>query len=57
MTIRKEEDFKKEAVLAVAEKICLAARSAPKGKGLDLLEIAVTGNTNNQRRENERRDD
>ncbi|MFA4966621.1 MAG: DUF2148 domain-containing protein [Candidatus Margulisiibacteriota bacterium] len=39
--LRKEEEFKKEAVLEVAEKMCLAARTAPKARGLDLLEIAV----------------
>ncbi|MCX5750069.1 MAG: DUF2148 domain-containing protein [Candidatus Saganbacteria bacterium] len=42
----KEEKFRKEAVLDVAQKMCLAARTAPKGKGLDLIEIAiVTGDT------------
>jgi uncharacterized ferredoxin-like protein len=39
--LKKEEEFKKEAVLCVAEKMCLAARTAPKGRGIDLLEIAV----------------
>jgi uncharacterized ferredoxin-like protein len=42
----KEEKFRKEAVLDVAQKMCLAARTAPKAKGLNFLEIAVaTGDT------------
>jgi len=39
--INREEEFKKEAVINVAEKMCLAARTAPKARGIDLLEIAV----------------
>lgn len=39
--IKKEQEFKESAVLRLAEQMCLAARTAPKGKGLDLLEIAV----------------
>jgi uncharacterized ferredoxin-like protein len=39
--IDKEERFRSEAVLDVARKMCLAARTAPKGKGIDLLEAAV----------------
>jgi len=39
--MRKEEEFKVEAVEKVAEEMCLAARTAPKGRGMDLLEIAV----------------
>ncbi len=39
--IKKEEQFRAEAAQAAAEAICLAARTAPKGRGLDLLEIAV----------------
>lgn len=41
MTIKKEEEFKKEAILRMAEQMCLAARTAPKARGLDLLEVAV----------------
>lgn len=39
--IKSEGDFRVEAVVRVAEEICLAARTAPKARGLDLLEIAV----------------
>lgn len=39
--MRKEEEFKVEVVEKVAEEMCLAARTAPKGRGIDLLEIAV----------------
>jgi len=37
----KEEEFRAGTVEKIAEEICLAARTAPKGKGSDLLEIAV----------------
>lgn len=39
--IEREEKFRAAAVLRIAEKMCIAARTAPKAKGLDLLEIAV----------------
>ena len=39
--LNKEADFRQESVLDVAKKMCLAARTAPKAKGLDLLELAV----------------
>lgn len=39
--ITKEQDFRKELVFDVAKKMSAAARTAPKGKGLDLLEIVV----------------
>ena len=39
--IKKEEEFKTDAVLGVAQKMCLAARTAPKAKGIDLLEIMI----------------
>ena len=39
--IKKEQEFKAKVVAKVAEEMCVAARTAPKGKGLDLLEIAV----------------
>lgn len=39
--IKKEEEIRYETVLDVANKMALAARTAPKGKGLDLLEIAI----------------
>lgn len=39
--IEKEEMFREETVLTIAKKMCLAARTAPKGKGMDLLEILI----------------
>jgi uncharacterized ferredoxin-like protein len=39
--IVKEENFRQKIVAEVAEKMCVAARTAPKAKGLDLLEIVV----------------
>lgn len=39
--VEKEEDFKIEALEQVAREMCLAARTAPKARGMDLLEIAV----------------
>jgi uncharacterized ferredoxin-like protein len=39
--MKPETAFRAEAVARVAEKMALAARTAPKGRGLDLLEIAV----------------
>ena len=37
----KEQDFKSDIVESIAKEMCLAARTAPKGRGIDLLEIAV----------------
>jgi len=37
----KDKEFKDKVVLQIAEEMCLAARTAPKAKGLDLLEVAV----------------
>jgi len=39
--IKKVEEFKLESIERVAEAMCLAAKTAPKARGLDLLEIAV----------------
>ena len=39
--MKQETAFRAEAVVRVAEEMALAARTAPKGRGLDLLEIAV----------------
>ena len=36
----KEEDFRFDAVLEIAKKIAIAARTAPKAKGVDNIEIA-----------------
>ncbi len=37
----KEENFKIDQILDIAQKMALAARTAPKAKGIDLLEIAI----------------
>jgi len=37
----KDQDFKDKAIEQIAEEMCLAARTAPKAKGLDFLEIAI----------------
>ncbi|OGC04200.1 ferredoxin [candidate division WOR-1 bacterium RIFOXYA12_FULL_43_27] len=39
--IKNEPDFRTEAVLSIAQKMSVAARTAPKAKGFDFLEIAV----------------
>ena len=39
--LKNEQDFKVEVVEKVAQQICIAARTAPKAKGLDLIEIAI----------------
>lgn len=39
--MKKEVDFRKDAIIKVAEVMCLAARTAPKAKGIDLLEIII----------------
>lgn len=41
MAILTEVDQKQKAVLAVAQKMLVAARTAPKGKGADNLEMAI----------------
>ena len=37
----KEQDIRKQTVEEVARKMMVAARTAPKGKGIDNLEIAL----------------
>jgi len=37
----KDKEFKDKMVEQIAEAMCLAARTAPKARGLDLLELAV----------------
>jgi uncharacterized ferredoxin-like protein len=37
----KDKEFKDKMIEQVAEEMCLAARTAPKARGLDLLEIAL----------------
>ncbi len=39
--IEREEQFRHETAVRIAEKMCLAARTAPKAKGIDLLELLV----------------
>jgi len=41
MAIIREDDFKKEALLDVAKKILVAARTAPKARGMDNLAMAI----------------
>lgn len=36
-----EKDFKKEIIIDIAKKMAIAARTAPKGKGLSNLEIKI----------------
>jgi uncharacterized ferredoxin-like protein len=37
----KDKEFKERAIEKIAEEMCLAARTAPKGKGIDLIESAI----------------
>ena len=39
--IRNERDLRHEQALDIAEKMLVAARTAPKGKGVDIIECAV----------------
>lgn len=39
--MKKEEEFKNEVIEKIAQEMCLAARTAPKARGMDLLELAV----------------
>ncbi|NQU16801.1 MAG: ferredoxin [Candidatus Saganbacteria bacterium] len=39
--IKREQEFRSDLVEKIAQEMCVAARTAPKGKGLDLLEILV----------------
>jgi uncharacterized ferredoxin-like protein len=41
MTISKEEGFLSDAIGSAARELCLAARTAPKTRGVDLIETAV----------------
>jgi len=43
MKFVREEDIRNEAVLEIAKKMALAARTAPKGKGVDNTVIMVLG--------------
>ena len=60
--IYNERDTRKEAVCEAAKQIMMAARTAPKGKGIDIIEIAtVTGDdllalAHRMREESEKRD-
>lgn len=39
--LQNEIEFKAKIVERIAQEMCLAARTAPKGKGIDLLEIVI----------------
>ncbi|MFA6548371.1 MAG: DUF2148 domain-containing protein [Candidatus Margulisiibacteriota bacterium] len=39
--LTKYQDFKDSAIERIAQEMCLAARTAPKARGLDLLEMAI----------------
>ncbi len=39
--IQKEQDFRADIVQKTAEQMAIAARTAPKGRGIDLLEIII----------------
>ena len=60
--IYNERDTRKEVVCEAAKQIMMAARTAPKGKGVDIIEIAtVTGDdllalAHRMREESEKRD-
>jgi len=41
MTLLADREFKDKLVEQIAQEMCLAARTAPKARGTDLLEIAV----------------
>ncbi len=41
MAFTTEENIKKETLLAIAKKMMIAARTAPKGRGIDTLSIAM----------------
>ena len=41
MTLTSDKEFKTKIVEQIAEEMCLAARTAPKARGTDLLEIAI----------------
>jgi uncharacterized ferredoxin-like protein len=41
MTLIKEENINKETILAVAKKMCIAARTAPKARGVDNIIIVI----------------
>ncbi|MFA6431411.1 MAG: DUF2148 domain-containing protein [Candidatus Margulisiibacteriota bacterium] len=36
-----DKEFMEKAIISIAEGMCLAARTAPKAKGIDLLETAI----------------
>lgn len=41
MAVLKEKDIKKQALVEIAKKMVLSARTAPKGRGVDNIEMAV----------------
>ena len=47
--IQNERDIRKELVIQAAHRMMVAARTAPKGKGVDILEIALVTDEDKQR--------
>jgi uncharacterized ferredoxin-like protein len=43
MNIKSEEQIRNEAIYTVAQQMMIAARTAPKGRGTDNIEISVVG--------------
>jgi len=39
--LTKEQEFRDEIIEQIAQEMCLAARTAPKAKGLDFIEMAI----------------
>ena len=46
--ILNERDCRHEAVLQIAQQMMIAARTAPKGKGIDVIEVALVTESNIQ---------
>lgn len=41
MTLIKDSDFREQTIEKIAEEMCLAARTAPKARGMDLIATAI----------------
>ena len=46
--ILNERDCRHEEVLQIAQQMMIAARTAPKGKGIDVIEVALVTESNIQ---------
>lgn len=53
--ILNERDNREKQAMDIAEKMMVAARTAPKGKGVDILECAVVDGSDKQRLADEMR--